>query len=374
LFNRRQSGADSNHILILDLDNTLTDTRSWFADFILESTAELASAFMTDTSIVNTIYAEVASTTTLHEYAFAVEAISSKLSLQRSLSFKTIEAAAEKFWQRFAQAHPKINLYDGVIETLKRLRAHTPDLKMIILTDSPEWVALQRLSITGILPLVDGVVAIKTEEPSLRHQGYRGCIEATRQRIEAAMANEKTEHLILNLALPAKFAKPSSAGIELIRSRLGAMPGQLIICGDKDSKEGKAAAHWRKRQEQMGTNENPIHFIRANYGNHDLNHPRYAELSKQISSLASPAECKKAPEIVPIEKLATVTSSIERFEQLPALLNEILDRTGSRIVDYNTAGSYFANRANGRLQHNFGSRITGPHSVVAVHNAILATR
>ncbi len=309
------------NILLLDLDNTLTDTRRWFADFILDATAELAATLNVPTSLVNSLFAEVAQATTLHEYAFAVEAISCSLRIQRSLSYKTIQAASEQFWCRFASAHEKIELYEGVHKTLDAMRAEFRDLKIVILTDSPEWVALERLSITGLLPLIDGVVAIRTEDPRLRQRGYRDCVKVARQRIETAQEKVNKQHLLLNMSIPAAFAKPSSAGIELIARRLGVATGRMVICGDKDTKEGQAAAHWRQRQQLDGIPQGSIDFVRANYGNHDLHHSRYTDLAKHIHSLSSSAVKETQP--VP------VSSSIDRFDQLPGVLREILS-TGNR--------------------------------------------
>lgn len=306
----------AKNVLLLDLDNTLTDTRRWFADFILDATAELASDLKTSSRVVNSHFADVAIATTLHEYAFVVEAISCRISAHRHLSYKKISCISEQFWQRFSSAHQKIELYKGVRETLSRIRAHYKGLRIIILTDSPEWVALQRLHITGILPLIDGLVAIRTEEPKLRQRGYRDCIRTTRHRIESTQSKINKNHLMLNLSIPAAFAKPSSSGIELIAKRLGVTAGQMIICGDKDTKEGQAAERCRRRQLSAGNPENAIHFVRADYGNHDLNHSRYTDLAKEIRSLSSSAS--KLSEPVP------VADSIEKFEDLFETVTNIM--------------------------------------------------
>ncbi|MBS1991087.1 MAG: HAD hydrolase-like protein [Cyanobacteria bacterium SZAS LIN-3] len=306
----------SDNVLLLDLDNTLTDTRRWFADFILDATAELAEALDAPVAVVNALFAEVALATTLHEYAFAVEAISCRLAKQRTLSYKKIRAASEQFWQRFARAHESIELYAGVKETLYRLRAQFRDLKIVILTDSPEWVALERLALTGTLPLVDGVVAIRTEDPRLRQKGYRDSVKAARRRIEVKQQKIDKQHLLLNMAIPASFAKPSSAGIELAARRLGFVGGQIVICGDKDTKEGQAAAHWRNRQHLIGLGDSDIHYVRAQYGNHDLEHGRYVELARHIRSLARPI-CGDGPTIQP-------SGSIDSFPQLIDVISPLL--------------------------------------------------
>lgn len=314
--------ASDENILLLDLDNTLTDTRRWFADFILGATAELASAMRAPTSLINNLFAEVATTTTLHEYGFAVEEIACRLKLHRSLSYKKIEEMSEQFWQSFAAAHQKIEVYEGVHETLAQIRSQHKDLKIVVLTDSPEWVALERLSLTGLLPLVHGLVAIRTEDPKLRQRGYRDCIKSARRRIEAAQEKANKQHLLLNMSIPSTFAKPSSAGIELIAKRLGVVSGQIIICGDKDSKEGLAAAHWRKKSHLHANYDRPIHFVRANYGNHDLDHSRYLELASHIPSLSG-SKSKDIPAV-------PVLSSLDRFEQLNVVIADTLVSTRRR--------------------------------------------
>lgn len=317
-FRRSFAGtATGKNVLLLDLDNTLTDTRRWFADFILEATEELASELQLPVSLVNSIFADVALATTLHEYAFVVESICSLLNRHKFLSFRNIRHASEQFWNRFAEAHQQITIYEGVKETLACIRDQFPTLKIIILTDSPEWVALERLSVTGLLPLVDGVVAVRTQEPRLRLEGYKDCMRANRHRIEAAMAKVNKRHLILNLSLPAAYAKPSSCGIELVARRLSLSDGRMIICGDKDSKEGKAAHQFRLRQGHLsGLPECTIDFVRANYGNHDLEHARYVHLGRQIRSLAGSQNQNETP--------VTVARSIDRFEQLFGAIGSLL--------------------------------------------------
>ncbi|MFA7337530.1 MAG: HAD hydrolase-like protein [Candidatus Obscuribacterales bacterium] len=313
---------NGDNLLLLDLDNTLTDTRRWFADFILDATADLASAMRAPASVINNLFAEVARATTLHEYGFAVEEIACRLKLHRSLSYRKIEEMSEHFWQSFASAHKKIEVYQGVHETLAQIRTQHQGLKIVVLTDSPEWVALERLSLTNLLPFVDGVVAIRTEDPRVRQRGYRDCIKSTRRRIEAVQEKINKQHLLLNMSVPSAFAKPSAGGIELIAKRLGVVSGQIIICGDKDTKEGLAAAQWRKKQQLHGHVDRPIHFVRANYGNHDLDHSRYLELASHIPSLSS-GKGKDTPAV-------PVLSSLDRFDQLNDVLADTLVTSSRR--------------------------------------------
>jgi FMN phosphatase YigB (HAD superfamily) len=312
-----KNASDSNSLLLLDLDNTLTDTRRWFADTILDLTAELAAEFVVEERIVNALFAEVAAATTLHEYAFVVEIIASRLSVHRNLTFQQIKSTAHSFWRSFLERHESIELYDGVIETLNDIRRQHPQLKIVILTDSPEWIALERLTKIGVLPLIDGLIAIRTHTPRLRHSGYQSCIASSLQRMSQHQSNFDTKHLLFNLSVPSKFAKPSSAGIELAAQRLGVTSGQIIIVGDKDTKEGQAAANWRKTPSAQLYHNSRIHYVRAEYGNHDINHQRYSKLSNQISSLKISRSLRSGE--------VEVHRSIENFKEMKQLLDELID-------------------------------------------------
>ncbi|NJL72396.1 MAG: HAD hydrolase-like protein [Candidatus Competibacteraceae bacterium] len=163
--------AAADSLLLLDMDNTLVDTRAWFADFILNATHGIAEALKEDHRIINQLFAEVAGATTLHEYGYIIEAIASKLKKHRSVTHRKIERVSEKFWHEFSQEHKKIRTYDYVHSTLKEIRGKFQGLKIVVLTDSPEWVTLERLHLTGLLPLIDGIVAVRTEVPKLRNRG-----------------------------------------------------------------------------------------------------------------------------------------------------------------------------------------------------------
>nr|HNH76053.1 hypothetical protein [Candidatus Obscuribacter sp.] len=97
----RANASDS--LLLLDMDNTLVDTRAWFADFILSATNGIAEALKEDHRIINQLFAEVAGATTLHEYGYIIEAIASRLKKHRSVTHRKIERASERFWHEFSQ-------------------------------------------------------------------------------------------------------------------------------------------------------------------------------------------------------------------------------------------------------------------------------
>lgn len=60
-----------------------------------------------------------ASATTLHEYAFVVETIAARLKAHSKLSFDAVSQLSAEFWHRFDGEHKKIQVYDGVHETLQ---------------------------------------------------------------------------------------------------------------------------------------------------------------------------------------------------------------------------------------------------------------
>lgn len=307
---------DLEGLLLLDLDNTLTDTRAWYANKILDLTAELASSFAVPTNLINCLLADIAMATTLHEYGFLVEVMASRLRAHRQLSARQISEISSRFWQEFFNHHESIKLYDGIFETIKNIKRRHKNLKIVILTDSPEWIAMERLSLVGLLPLVDGVAAIKTIAPRPGNLSYRECIENAKKRISQRLELVDKAHLKLNISLPANFAKPSHKGIEIVIKKLGLKRGQIIICGDKDTKEGLAAATWRAHRKPHLDGFRNIHFIRADYGNHDIHDPKYRDLAEQIGSLKAPV--LQGSFGVPVHR------AIDRAEHLLTVVEEIM--------------------------------------------------
>ncbi|HND67611.1 MAG TPA: HAD hydrolase-like protein [Candidatus Obscuribacter sp.] len=310
----RANASDS--LLLLDMDNTLVDTRAWFADFILSATNGIAEALKEDHRIINQLFAEVAGATTLHEYGYIIEAIASRLKKHRSVTHRKIERASERFWHEFSQEHKKIRTYDHVHSTLKEIRMQFPGLKIVVLTDSPEWVTLERLHLTGLLPLVDGIVAIRTEVPKLRNRGYQRGLRLRQEEMRRLQEKIDRRHLQLHMAIPASYAKPSSAGIELAAKRL-AVGNQIIIVGDKDHKEGLAARSWHLSQnaQERQSASIRINYVRAHYGNYDLDHPRYLDLASHIPSL-------KAGIAEPVTGIEPV-KSLDSFAHMTQTLEEI---------------------------------------------------
>lgn len=317
--------AEATHgrVLILDLDSTLTDTRPWFADLVLPWLSQLSSDLSANRDVVNQVYTEIARRTTLHEYAYLAELIAFKLKAHEKMSKEQTKQAISTFWQTFSDRHKEIRTYESVVQTLKRIKAIHPDLKIIVLTDSPDWVAYERLELTGILELVDGLVAIRTERPKLRKRFYSDLLDASERRV--LLQRTKAKHLLFQKSLPATYCKPNSAGIELILGWLGfPNPESVIICGDRETKEGLAAQNWRGSRTKLGLQSGAIHFVRALYGQADYGHPKYEVVAKHIPSLAithAPEDFDYAisADLTDFSELLPVLEQISRRPQLGVL-------------------------------------------------------
>lgn len=325
------AAATHGRVLILDLDSTLTDTRPWFADLVLPWLSQLASDLSANQEIVNQVFTEIAQRTTLHEYAYVAELIAFKLKAHQKLSKSQTEQAINAFWQTFSDRHKEIRIYESAVHTLKRIKALHADLKIIVLTDSPDWVAYERLELTGILELIDGLVAIRTERPKMRKRFYSDLLDVSEKRVSSQRS--KAKHLLFQKSLPATYCKPSSAGIELILSWLGMPnPESVIICGDRETKEGLAAQNWRSSRTQLGLQSGAIHFVRALYGQADYAHPKYEELAKHIPSLA----ITHAPK----DRDYAVSADLARFSELVPALEQIGRRPQSEALSRKTTAIF----------------------------------
>lgn len=278
---------------------------------ILSLTHRLADGLGVSHHAVNRAYAHIAVETTLHEYAFLVERLVDAWQPKLKVTPEQVAVLADEFWRAFDEEHRRLTAYDGVVQALAGLQDAIPDIAVAILTDAPEDIAVERLSILGVLPYVDGIVAVKSETPVLENPNLAGCVDASLLRIAARMALGR--NLQLQVAVPPQHAKPSAVGLGVIVEWLGVQPGNVFILGDKTSKEGAAAAGWHQ------SHLNRIRFLRAAYG--DVNDEAHLHAGMHISSLAS-----KGPERtdgVPVH------AHLDEFPQLMRCLAESLSGKGT---------------------------------------------
>jgi len=278
------SGKPVNGVLIFDIDSTVADTKPWFADIILPLIEKLAAKFGCPAPRIHQLFAKLAMETSLHEYGYVVERIADECP-DLALSAELVSEAAAEFWKGFSVAHYSIQPYPALVETLKRLRKNCPGMAIVALTDAPDFLAPARLAHIGALPYFDGIVAIESRRPDLKNQAYVVCELESRHRMET-MQLGYCENLVMQASLPFEHAKPSDVGIGFIIEWLGLDADQVVICGDKETKEGLAATNWH-----IANPEAPGHitYLRAFYGVRDVMEKKFVELGKKIPTMAPKA-------------------------------------------------------------------------------------
>lgn len=278
------SGSTVDSVIIFDIDSTVADTKPWFAQTILPLTTKIAAKFGCDEARIFKLFAKFAMKTSLHEYAFIVESIADECP-DLNLSAELVSEVADDFWRAFNLAHCEIEGYPELVETLRHLRSTCPGTAIVALTDAPDFLSPSRLAHIGALPHFDGIVAIECARKEMKNPAYRVCELESRHRMEM-MQQGRCDGLLLQASLPHPFAKPSDVGIGLIIEWLGLPADRVIICGDKESKEGLAAENWHKANPHA---EGEITYLRAYYGAKDVMDEQYVKLGKKISTMAPKA-------------------------------------------------------------------------------------
>ncbi len=276
-----QSGAPVDSVLIFDIDSTIADTKPWFADTILPLSRKLANKFGCDQARVNHLIAALCVKSSLHEYGCVVESIADACP-DLNLSPELVSEAAEEFWRSFNAEHFKIQAYPELVKTLHSLRANCPGMAIVALTDAPDFLAPRRLANIGALPFFDGIVAIQNVKPELQNPAYAVCELESLHRMEMEKIG-LCDQLMLQASLPHQTAKPSDKGIGLIIEWLNLSADRVIICGDKEGKEGLAAENWHKANPEA---KGEITYLRALYGARDVMDEQFVELGKQIPTMA----------------------------------------------------------------------------------------
>jgi hypothetical protein len=101
-------------LLVEDLDDTWTRTRLWFSLFIIPALTRAAEQLSMPVFELFSLYAAVASSSTLHEYAFIFEEMFADRASRPDPVL--LQDVIDQFWRGFDRYHCAIETYPGMIE------------------------------------------------------------------------------------------------------------------------------------------------------------------------------------------------------------------------------------------------------------------
>lgn len=148
-------------LLVMDIDNTFFDWVNYYVPCI-EKMVETVSK-LTDVD-EDTLMSECKAVFTAEgsiEYPFVVQQLPSvggafSHDYKRILK-EVVEPARDTFLE---EAGKKLELYQGVLETVSAIRKSFPDLKVAALTDAPRYVAMWKLNKLGVLDFFDAIYGL----------------------------------------------------------------------------------------------------------------------------------------------------------------------------------------------------------------------
>jgi phosphoglycolate phosphatase len=223
-------------LVVLDLDNTLYDWVGFYIPSFLAMVRELSRISGIGPAELKASFKKVHERHRSSEYAFAIEELDVLKKESRDLSttnvFERYGTAIEAFRETRGNT---LHLYDGVLETLKLLKA--ANKKLAAVTDATMFYALRRIKDLGIEDLFDLICAPADHglPPRVRAQDARRSLDPLRYQ----------STIPIQLDLDKAIRKPDPAILRAILATMETAPEEALLVGDSLTRDIKMAQRCR---------------------------------------------------------------------------------------------------------------------------------
>jgi phosphoglycolate phosphatase-like HAD superfamily hydrolase len=278
-----RSGKLATSVLALDLDDTLTPSAKYDAEFYFPALFELTDPLELDRNEVVRVH-HIHEQKKVHSIEYLITELVARAAHARgqkpTISDTDLLPIQLKFNDlRFSE---QFESFPNVAETLAEIRRCYPGIVIIVITLCRDWHAPLRLG--KLLQYIDGIVAVQPEPPLVSLEYFPRCVSATSLRLEKLYAQEEElcEHLILDLSLPAAQSKPEKYGPQFVQGWARVPAERVVFVGNS------------MVDKQCALNAGWPNFVVANYGANP------AELAS--GELSGKYHIDLFPELLPILK------------------------------------------------------------------------
>lgn len=177
------------------------------------------------------------------EYPFVVQELPSVIEFCNHNIDKMIKEVANPSRAAFKDAAaPFLVPYRGVIYTLDTIKKNYPEIPLVILTDAPTYVAMWRLTKTGILHYFNGVFGL--QDPLLPIDKYNQRVKVESELLIKHLRKGSFAFPGIVRALPDAYEKPNPKGLKTVLLEYDIEdPNEVLYIGDNLNKDiviGKA--------------------------------------------------------------------------------------------------------------------------------------
>jgi FMN phosphatase YigB (HAD superfamily) len=148
-------------LLVLDIDNTVFDWVYYYVNCLGAMLDKVSETTGIDALKLASECKEVFTKEGTIEYPFVVQQLPSVLDYYKGDTDKMLSEAVNDARDAFLETSQRYLIpYEGVVETLSKIRQDFPELKIAALTDAPRYVAMWKMNKLGVLDDFDAVYGL----------------------------------------------------------------------------------------------------------------------------------------------------------------------------------------------------------------------
>lgn len=224
-----------------DLDGTVYSFWDYFVPAMQKAVPQIAETLGLKTQDYDRISQEIGRVMGrhgTHEYPWALEESWLRQSF-RGTAVEFRDTLVRPFWAAMDRYRTKyLRPYADVRETLQTL--HQAGIPVVGISDAPAYMAIVRLSQTGLDELVTALYALDTVHPEPNTTLSEEDLEHGKNRVREF--GNTPHRLDLFKILPKSFEKPSPEGLKLAMSDFNIKdPRKVLMVGDSLTKDGGVA-------------------------------------------------------------------------------------------------------------------------------------
>lgn len=202
-------------LFITDIDNTLFDWVTYYVNCFQTLLSTVGDIIGEDPEVLAAQAKEVFSVHGSIEYPFLIQELPAVMDYYKSDIDGMLNEAVQQGRDRFLDlAEDYLSPYEGVIETLHKIRERFPDMPIAALTDAPRYVAMWKLNKLGILEFFDAVYGLP--DPRIPTSSEHGRVKVDPEILlkHLQQSNFGFQGKIRNL--PDEYEKPGTRGLKTV--------------------------------------------------------------------------------------------------------------------------------------------------------------
>ncbi|MFW7381042.1 MAG: HAD family hydrolase [Oligoflexus sp.] len=202
-------------LIVLDIDNTVFDWVSYYVTAMESLLIQVAGIIGSESANLAAEAKQVFEKQGSIEYPFLIQELPAVMNFYQDDIDRMLREAVEPGRQAFIQAAQHLlRPYDGVNDTLQRIRHDWPDAPIVALTDAPRYVAMWKLNKLGLLSHFQAVYGLP--DPKLPTHAKTKQVKVDQEILIKHLERQDFHFPGRIRTLPDDYEKPGPKGLRTV--------------------------------------------------------------------------------------------------------------------------------------------------------------